>query len=407
MATALSEAGEGGNGDFFGDLPIEAPDSLLNLIKLAKADGRDTKIDLGVGVYRDAGGGTPILRAVKEAERLLWERQDTKAYLGPEGDLAFVGHVRRLLLGERLAGDDRIVGVQTPGGCGAVRLAAELVRVANPDARVIVGRPTWPNHEPLIGATGLELVDYLYYDPAHARLNLDAMLDAFRAARAGDVVLLQGSCHNPAGADLSPEQWEQVADLVVARGLVPLVDIAYQGLGDGLEPDAAGTRLMVERCPVALIAQSCDKNFGLYRERAGSLFVKAESAKQAAAVFGNLLGLGRRMWSMPPDHGAALVRMVFEEPDLEADWRAELDRMGARIRELRARLAQQDERLAYIAGQKGMFSILPLTPDAVGRLQAEHGVYMARSGRINVAGFAGHEIPRFVDAIRPHLPETV
>lgn len=405
MATALSDTDEASG--FFGSLPTEQPDSLLHLIKLAKADARPEKLDLGVGVYRDEAGGTPILRAVKEAERRLWKAQQTKAYLGPEGDLVFVGHIKRLLLGDRLAADETIVGVQTVGGCGAVRLAAELVYLANPEARVIVGRPTWPNHEPLIGATGLELVDYPYYNAAHARLNFDAMLDAIRGARAGDVVLLQGSCHNPAGADLSREQWGEVVDLVVGRGLVPLVDIAYQGLGDGLEPDAHGTRLVVERSPVALVAQSCDKNFGLYRERTGSLFVKAGSRAQAGHVFANLLGLGRRMWSMPPDHGAALVRTVFEQADLEADWRAELDGMGARIRELRRRLAATDPRLAYVADQKGMFSILPLTPDAVERLQADHGIYMARSGRINVAGFPGHEIERFADNIRPYLPETL
>lgn len=401
---ASSGQGRGG-GLLFDRLEPQPPDALLHLIKLAARDDRADRIDLGVGVFRDAEGGTPILRAVKAAERILFETQQTKAYLGPEGDLGFVAHIKRLLLGDALASDDRIIGVQTPGGCGALRLGAELVKAANPDARVIVGRPTWANHEPLIGATGVEMIDYSYYDPRTARRDFDAMRGALAAAKAGDLLLLHGSCHNPTGADLTPEMWAEVAEAVRSRGLIPFIDIAYQGLGRGLEEDAAGTRLVVEAAEQALVAQSCDKNFGLYRERCGSLFVKASSSAAAATAFGNLLGLGRRMWSMPPDHGAAIVRTVFDTPELAADWRDELVAMCARVRTLRARLAATDPRLAYIDEQNGMFSILPITPEAVTEVATRHGIYMAGSGRINVAGFSGHEIERFGDIIRPYLPE--
>ena len=387
----------------FDGLKSQPADPLLSLIGLANADTRPGKMDLGVGVYRDAEGRTPILRAVKAAERVLLETQRSKAYLGPEGDMAFVALIRPLLLGEALAGDARIVGVQTPGGCGALRLGAELVRSAG-GRRIHVGRPTWPNHEPILTAAGLEIVEHGYYDREAAALRWDEMRTALRQAEAGDLVLLHGSCHNPAGADLSPEMWADVAGIVSARGLIPFVDVAYQGLGNGLEPDAAGMRLVVEAADQALVAQSCDKNFGLYRERTGALFVKSASADGAATVFGNLLQLSRCMWSMPPDHGAAIVRTILEDGALRSDWRAEVDTMHRRIRSLRIELASADPRLGYLAEQNGMFSLLPISKAAIERIRTEHGVYMAASGRINVAGFAEGDAERFAAMIADDLP---
>ncbi|CAA9482859.1 MAG: Aspartate aminotransferase [uncultured Sphingomonadaceae bacterium] len=384
----------------FDNLKNQPADPLLSLIRLANADERLGRIDLGVGVYRDAEGRTPILRAVKAAERLLLETQVTKAYLGPEGDLAFVELIRPLLLGDALAGDSRIVGVQTPGGCGALRLGAELLQSAG-GRRMLVGRPTWPNHEPIFGAAGLEIVEHGYYDRDTATLLWNEMREALLAASAGDIVLLHGSCHNPAGADLLPDMWREVADIVAARGLIPFIDMAYQGLGNGLEPDAAGMRLVVEAAEQALVAQSCDKNFGLYRERTGALFVKSARAE---TVFGNLLQLARAMWSMPPDHGAAIVRVILEDAALRSDWRAELDTMHRRIRSLRVELAEADPRLAYIADQNGMFSLLPISKQVIDRIRADHGVYMAASGRINVAGFAEGDAVRFAAMIADDLP---
>jgi len=403
-AEATCESFEGGGTILFDRLDAQPADPLLSLIGLARADERPGKIDLGVGVYRDAEGRTPILCAVKAAEHSLLRSQESKAYLGPEGDMAFVELIRPLLFGESLAGDERIVGVQTPGGCGALRLGAELIRAARPETRILVGRPTWPNHQPIIGASGLEIVEYPFYDRETARLLWDDMRAALLTAGAGDVVLLHGSCHNPAGADLTDDMWQEVADIVAARGLIPFVDIAYQGLGNGLEPDAAGTRLVVEAADQALVAQSCDKNFGLYRERTGTLFVKAASRTAGAIVFGNLLQLARCMWSMPPDHGAAVVRTILEDRALTSDWRAEVDTMHRRIRSLRAELAVADPRLAYIDAQNGMFSLLPLAKSAIERLRAEHGVYMAASGRINVAGFAEGDAKRFAALIADDLP---
>jgi aromatic-amino-acid transaminase len=383
----------------FDRLSAQKPDALLQLIALCNADPRTDKIDVGVGVYKDAAGTTPILRAVKRAEKILLETQETKSYLGSQGDARFVELIRPIVFGESAAADERIVGVQTPGGCGALRLGAELIVAADPEARIFVGQPTWPNHAPLIECAGVRMVSHPYYDNQSHRVLFDAMLSALEDGRPGDLVLVHGCCHNPTGADLDMDQWRALADLVSRRGLIPFVDLAYQGLGNGLEADAEGTRLVVEAADQALVAHSNDKNFGIYRERTGSLFVKASSKAAAGTVMGNLLGLARTMWSMPPDHGAAVVRIILDDAELRADWRQELDEMCARIRTLRARIAAYDERLAYIGEQNGMFSMLPITPDQVLALREKDGIYMAGSGRFNVVGLSDDNVDRFAAAV--------
>ena len=387
------------SGVLFDRLAAQKPDALLQLIALCNADPRGDKIDVGVGVYKDSAGNTPILRAVKKAEAILHETQQTKSYLGSQGDARFVELIKPIAFGEGAADDDRIVGVQTPGGCGALRLGADLIRIADPDARIFVGTPTWPNHVPLIGTAGVEMVDYPYYDRGSHGILFDRMMATLDGARRGDLILLHGCCHNPTGADLAIDQRRDVARLVAERGLVPFVDLAYQGFGHGLEADAAGTRLVVEAAEQALVAQSCDKNFGLYRERTGALFVKGSSAAGAEAAFGNLLGLARTMWSMPPDHGAAIVRTVLDDAGLRAQWNEELVAMCARIRTLRARLAAFDPRLAYIDAQNGMFSMLPLSRDQVLALRESHGIYMADSARINIVGLSDDNVDSFAAAV--------
>jgi len=386
----------------FERLPETQPDALLALIGLFRDDPRPGKIDVGVGVYRDAAGGTPILRCVKAAERILLESQETKAYLGSDGDTRFVELIREIAFGPELSADPRIVGLQTPGGCGALRLGAELIRAAQ-GTRIFVGQPTWPNHVPLLSCAGLETIDYLYYDKDSRTVRFDRLMEALKDSLPGDIVLLHGCCHNPTGADLSLEQWDELSRFVADRGLIPFIDLAYQGLGNGLEEDAAGMRLMVSRADQALVAHSCDKNFGLYRDRVGSLFVKAGDADTARIVYGNLMSLARTNWSMPPDHGAAVVRIALDTPDLAADWRVELGEMLARIRQLRARLAAADPRLAYIDQQNGMFSMLPLTPEQVLELREEEGFYMASSGRFNVAGLSDENVDRFAAKVAAKL----
>jgi aspartate/tyrosine/aromatic aminotransferase len=380
------------------DLDEVRSDSLLKLIALANADPRAEKIDVGVGVYRDGRGRTPVMRAVKAAERKLWEAQDSKSYLGGAGDTRFPELLKPILFGEQ-AGDERLLGLQTPGGCGALRLGFQLVAKANPAARVLVGMPTWPNHVPIISGCGLEIVEYPYYDRDARRIRFDDMMAAIRSARPGDVALLHGCCHNPTGADLDAGQWAEVTRVIAERGLIPFVDIAYQGLGRGLDEDAAGLRGILAACDEVLVAQSCDKNFSVYRDRVGCLFLKTASRRASEIAMGHVLQIAREMWSMPPDHGGAVVRIILEDEALTADWRAELDEMRGRIIRIRDRLAAAHAGLAFIGDQSGMFSMLPLTPEQVLALRERHGIYMADSGRFNVLGMADDAVDRFVAAV--------
>ena len=380
------------------DLPPVQSDSLLNLIALCNADPRPEKIDVGVGVFRDAEGRTPILKVMKEAEQILRDTQETKAYLGSAGDKRFAELLRPILLGEH-ADDDRILGVQTPGGCGALRLGFELIATANPNARVLMGTPSWPNHAPIVEAVRLERVDYPYYERAQAVIRFEDMIAALGNGEAGDVALLHGCCHNPTGADLSEEQWRQVRDVVVERGLIPLVDIAYQGFGRGLDEDAYGVRLMLASCDEVIVAQSCDKNFSCYRDRVGSLFLKTASPADSAKAMAHVFQRSREMWSMPPDHGAACARIILDDPDLRARWLVELAGMRDRINAVRQRLAEAHPRLAFIGQHFGMFSMLPLSKEQVLKLRDDHAIYMADSGRFNVVGMSDAQIGRFTAAV--------
>ena len=392
------KTGTHGSAQLLENLGEIASDSLLKLIALANADPRPEKIDVGVGVYRDAAGNTPILRSLKAAEKLLWERQETKMYLGGFGDIRFAELLRPIVLG-RHATDDRIAGLQTPGGCGALSLGFKLIAAAKPGATVLVGTPTWPNHVPVIREAGLTIREYHYYDRLNTRICFDQMLAALEDASAGDAVLLHGCCHNPTGADLSLDHWTQVVEVIARRGLLPLVDIAYQGLGRGFAEDAAGLHLLLDACDEVIIAQSCDKNFGVYRDRVGSLFVKTATVDSTRHAMTHLAQLARAMWSMPPDHGAAAVRIVLENEELRADWDKEVGEMRDRINRIRGAIAAADPRLAYIGDQFGMFSMLPLTLDQVLQLRDKHAIYMADSGRFNVIGMADHAVDRFIAAI--------
>ena len=380
------------------DLPPVQSDSLLALIALANADPRPDKIDVGVGVFRDGDGNTPILKVMKEAEQRLVDGQETKAYLGSAGDKRFADLLRPILLG-RHADDDRIAGVQTPGGCGALRLAFELIATANPGARVLIGSPSWPNHAPIAQAVGMEVIDYPYYERGQGIIRFDDMIAALRSAETGDVALLHGCCHNPTGADLNAEQWDEVTRVVVERGLIPLVDIAYQGFGRGLDEDAAGLRGILDVCDEVVIAQSCDKNFSVYRDRVGCFYVKTGKPETTATAMAHVFQRAREMWSMPPDHGAAAVRIILDDPELNRRWHGELDAMRDRINGVRAKIAAADPRLAFIGRQYGMFSMLPLSRDQVHRLRDEHGIYMADSGRFNVVGMSDEAVDRFTAAV--------
>jgi aromatic-amino-acid transaminase len=380
------------------DLPPVIDDSLLKLIALCNADPRPDKIDVGVGVFRDGAGNTPILKVIKEAEQRLVDTQQTKSYLGSAGDKKFAELLRPILLGKH-AGDERIVGVQTPGGCGALRLGFELLAIANPGARVFLGTPTWPNHPPIVEAVGLTAVEYPYYERGQAAVRFDDMIDVLSSGEPGDVALLHGCCHNPTGADLDEEQWRRVRDVVVERGLIPFVDIAYQGFGRGLDEDAYGVRLMLDSCDEVLVAQSCDKNFSVYRDRVGSLWIKSGSREISETAMAHVFRHAREMWSMPPDHGAAAVHIVLEDPELHERWLVELAGMRDRINSVRQRIAAADPRLAFVGRQFGMFSMLPLSREQVLKLREDEAIYMAESGRFNVVGMGDGQIDRFIAAV--------
>lgn len=384
----------------FAGLKTVPPDSLLSLIAAFAQDPRPAKIDLGVGVYRDEAGGTPVFRAVKEAEKLLLEHQETKAYLGPEGDPVFVDALKPWVVGDDLAKSNRLAGIQTPGGTGALRLAAELVKTASPMARVWMGLPTWPNHAPIFTAAGLAVEAYRQFDVPSQTLLFEQMLATLKTAKPGDVVLLQACGTNPTGADLDLSQWTDLAGVMTLYGLVPLIDFAYHGLGLGIGPDRAGVEIVLRHVGEALVAYSCDKNFGLYRERTGALFVFGQNAEGANAAISNLLGLARANWSMPPDHGAAIVRTILDSPTLMASWKSEVDEMQRRIMGLRHDLARTVPALASARHQRGMFALLSLDESAIARLRIEHGIYMAGSGRINIAGLNEADVVRFAAALQ-------
>ena len=393
MTTALAARSD----VLFEGLTPQPPDVVLSLIRAFAEDPREGKIDLGVGVYKDQAGRTPVFAAMKAAEARLLETQETKSYLGPEGDFGFLEAIAPIAFGQSLSAAS-MFGVQTPGGTGALRLAAELANAGRPGARIWLGTPSWPIHGQIFAEAGLTVRTFEQYDAFEQRLMFEELMTTLRQAEAGDVVLLHGCCHNPSGADPNAEQWRQIAALVAERGLVPQIDLAYQGLGDGLEPDAAGLRTVLAACETAMVAYSCDKNFGLYRERTGTLFARAGRHEEAART--NVLKFARCGWSMPPDHGAAAARIILEDESLAAQWREELESCRQRLASVRQALAEAEPRLAAIGQQKGMFSILPLTPDQVVRMRQDFGVYMLGNGRINLAGLTPSNIEAFVRAFR-------
>jgi aromatic-amino-acid transaminase len=382
-------------------LAPQPADALLGLIKLYNADPRADKIDLGVGVYRTSTGATPVFKAIKGAEAKLIETQDSKSYLGPEGDMGFVHALIPYVFGTDFD-RSRVDGMQAPGGTGAVRLAIEVAKRAGV-RRILMGTPSWPNHAQIVTAAGLELVTFSHVT-AEGTADLDALKAALANAGAGDAVLLHGCCHNPTGVDYTEAQWDEIAPLLVERNVLPILDLAYQGLGAGMEADAYGLRKVLAAVSEALVAYSCDKNFGLYRDRVGAFYAVTGDAGALTRAMANGASIARASWSMPPDHGAAAVRLVLGDAELTKQWLAELDDMRGRMREVRDRLAAAQQvgsiPMAPLGIQNGLFSMLPLSGDQILSLREAHGIYMAGSGRINIAGLTSGNIEQFIDALR-------
>jgi aspartate/tyrosine/aromatic aminotransferase len=386
----------------FDALKPQPQDKILSLMQTFRDDPREGKIDLGVGVYKDATGLTPVMRAVKTAERQLWETERTKTYTGLAGDPDFNAAMVDLILGRGFA--DRAASVATPGGTGAIRQAFEMFRMAAPEKRIWMSGPTWPNHPSIARHLGIGMAEYAYLDRETGGVAFDDMMADLTQARPGDMVLLHGCCHNPTGANLSPPQWQVVAERIERRGLIPLIDLAYQGFGDGLDADAAATRMIAAKCPEVLIAASCSKNFGIYRERTGVLIALTDPARRGV-VQGNLAYLNRQNFSFPPDHGARLVTMILTDPVLRADWEAELEGMRRSMLSLREALATElrnlsgSDRFGFLAAHRGMFSRLGASEAQVERLRTEHGIYIVSDSRLNIAGLNAATVPVLAQAI--------
>jgi aspartate/tyrosine/aromatic aminotransferase len=386
----------------FDALKPQPADKILTLIQMYKDDPRDGKIDLGVGVYKDATGLTPVMRAVKAAEKKLWEVEVTKTYTGLAGDPAFSAAMVGMILGHGFT--DRAASVATPGGTGAIRQALELIRLASPNAKVWLSNPTWPNHPSIIRYLGMGMAEYRYFDATTRGIDFDGLMADLAGVAAGDAVLLHGCCHNPTGANLDAAQWAQVAELLAAKGAIPFIDLAYQGFGDGLEADAAATRMIAALFPEVLIAASCSKNFGIYRERTGVLIALGDPMRRAVTQ-ANLNFLNRQNFSFPPDHGARLVTMILEDAALRADWMAELEEVRQNMLTLRRmladalRLATNSDRYDFVGNHRGMFSRLGLTETQVETLRTDHGIYMVSDSRINIAGLNAGTVPILAAAI--------
>jgi aromatic-amino-acid transaminase len=386
----------------FETLNPQPQDKILQLIALYRDDPRDTKIDLGVGVYRDATGLTPVMRAVKAAEKKLWEVEKTKTYTGLAGEPAYNAAMIQMILGDGFT--DRAASVATPGGTGAIRQALELIKLASPTATVWLSNPTWPNHPSIIKYLGMPMAEYRYFDAETRGIDFAGLMEDLAEVKAGDAVLLHGCCHNPTGANLNADQWAQVARLLLAKSAIPFVDLAYQGFGDGLEEDASATRMIASLFPEVLIAASCSKNFGIYRERTGILIALGDATRRAVTQ-GNLAFLNRQNYSFPPDHGARLVTMILEDDTLRADWKAELEEVRLNMLTLRQtladalRMATNSDRFDFIATHRGMFSRLGLTEAQVNILRDVHGIYMVGDSRINIAGLNARTVPILAAAI--------
>ena len=388
----------------FETLKPQPADKILALVQKFKEDPRPQKIDLGVGVYKNAEGVTPVMRAVKAAEHQLWQDETTKSYVGLTGDPAFSDGMIQMVLGDAVP-RGAVAAAATPGGTGAVRQAFELARLANPDVRVFVSNPTWPNHVSMLRYLGIEMVPYRYFDEATCGVDFEGMTADLAQAKAGDVVLLHGCCHNPTGANLNTAQWQSVVDLLAKSGATPMIDIAYQGFGDGLEEDAAATRLIAASLPETIIAASCSKNFGIYRERTGLLMAISQDVSKQLVTQGTLAYLNRQNFSFPPDHGARLVTIVLNDPALCADWKAQLEQVRLGMLDLRQNLATElqsragSDRFSFLAQHRGMFSRLGTTPDMVERLRVEHAIYMVGDSRMNIAGLNATSVPILAQAI--------
>lgn len=388
-------------------LPQLAPDPILGLSAAFREDTNSAKIDLGVGVYKDEQGNTPIMTSVAKAQQILLERETSKTYITPQGHQGYIDGMLELLLGKnsKVLMADRVAAVQAPGGCGALRILSELLARCGDNMKVWVSDPTWANHIPLIGSAGLQIETYPYFDKKAEGINFDAMMDTLSQTGKGDVVLLHGCCHNPTGADLTNAQWDEILKLAQEKGFLPFIDVAYLGFGDGLEEDAYGIRLLSENLPEVIIAASCSKNFGLYRERTGLAAIITETSATKKIAQGQIQSVARGIYSMPPSWGGALVDIILADNALKTEWMTEVNEMRNRMQSLRTMLVDKlaengaNRDFSFLNTQKGMFSFLCITPEQVREVRSKHSVYFVDSSRVNIAGINQQNVDALAKAL--------
>ena len=385
-------------------LQQQPPDKILALMQTFKEDPRANKLDLGIGVYKNENGQTPIINAVKKAEKILWEQETTKSYTKLTGDSDFQTVMKELIFSDCVS-EDIISTAHTPGGTGAIRQAFELIRLASPNSKIWISNPTWPNHISILKFLNIPYSEYVYFDKKTCELNFDGMMESLKNTKPGDIILLHGCCHNPTGANLNNDQWKELQQFLCDNQLVPLIDLAYQGFGDGLDEDAYGVRLLAKKCKELILAASCSKNFGIYRERTGILFTISENEKIKNISSNTLAFLNRQNFSFPPDHGGKLVTLILKNEELKSSWIKELNEMRLNMLDIRKSLAEelrkksQSNRFDFLETHRGMFSLLGATKDQVLSMREKHAIYMIEDSRVNIAGLNKKRLSKLARAI--------
>ena len=385
-------------------LQQQPPDKILALMQTFKEDPRANKLDLGIGVYKNENGQTPIINAVKKAEKILWEQETTKSYTKLTGDSDFQTVMKELIFSDCVS-EDIISTAHTPGGTGAIRQAFELIRLASPNSKIWISNPTWPNHISILKFLNIPYSEYVYFDKKTCELNFDGMMESLKNTKPGDIILLHGCCHNPTGANLNNDQWKELQQFLCDNQLVPLIDLAYQGFGDGLDEDAYGVRLLAKKCKEVILAASCSKNFGIYRERTGILFTISENEKIKNISSNTLAFLNRQNFSFPPDHGGKLVTLILKNEELKSSWIKELNEMRLNMLDIRKSLAEelrkksQSNRFDFLETHRGMFSLLGATKDQVLSMRKKHAIYMIEDSRVNIAGLNKKRLSKLAGAI--------
>ena len=386
------------------NLKPQPSDKILAIMQKFTEDTRENKLDLGIGVYKNELGKTPIMKSVKKAEKILWLNEDTKSYTKLTGDLSYLNAMKELILADSVD-DNRVSAAHTPGGTGAIRQGFELIKMVSPTAKIWISNPTWPNHISILNFLNMPHEEYIYFDQNTRDVDFDGMISSLNGAKPGDIVLLHGCCHNPTGANLNQMQWQELLSFIIKKQLLPFVDIAYQGFGNGLIEDAYGVRLLAKHCEEIILAASCSKNFGIYRERTGIIFTISKDEKYKKLSQSTLAFLNRQNFSFPPDHGGKLVSLILNDKKLKKSWVNELDKMRLNMLEIRKMLVKELQilsgsvRFDFLGEHRGMFSLIGASKEQVIKIREKHAIYMIEDSRINIASLNKNTVSTLANAI--------